>query len=86
MLPRQGEIGENTPFTRKCTSETLERVTTQSNLGFAMLLVELSIKMSQQREDRWMTTRTWIYETQDHRRQELHHEEYPYPREEVSRV
>ena len=29
MLPRQGEIGENTPFTRKCTLEplrTLERV------------------------------------------------------------
>ena len=35
MLPRQGEMGENTPFTRKCTSEpseTLERVTTQYNL------------------------------------------------------
>ena len=31
MLPRQGEMGENTPFTRKCTSEpleTLERVIT----------------------------------------------------------
>ena len=31
MLPRQGEMGENTPFTRKCTSEplgTLKRVTT----------------------------------------------------------
>ena len=31
MLPRQEEMGENTPFSRKCTSEpseTLERVTT----------------------------------------------------------
>ena len=31
LLPRQGEMGENTPFTRKSTSEpskTLERVTT----------------------------------------------------------
>ena len=31
MLPRQGKMGEKTPFTRKCTSkpsETLERVTT----------------------------------------------------------
>ena len=31
MLPRQGEMGENTPFTRKCTSEpsrTLEKATT----------------------------------------------------------
>ena len=31
MLPRQGEMGENTPFTRKCSlepSKTLERVTT----------------------------------------------------------
>ena len=30
MLPRQGEMGESTPFTRKCTSEpsrTLERGT-----------------------------------------------------------
>ena len=26
--PGSGEMGENTPFTRKCTSETLERVTT----------------------------------------------------------
>ena len=31
MLPREGEMGENTPFTRKCNSEplrTLEKVTT----------------------------------------------------------
>ena len=35
MLPRQGEMGENTPFTRKCTSEpseTIERVTTDAQL------------------------------------------------------
>ena len=35
MLPRQGEMGESTPFTRKCTSEpseTLERVTTVSDM------------------------------------------------------
>ena len=33
MLPRQGEMCENTPFTRKCTlepSRTLERVTTDA--------------------------------------------------------
>ena len=32
MLPSQGEMGENIPFTRKCTSEpseTLKRVTTE---------------------------------------------------------
>ena len=35
-LPRQGEMVENTPFTRKCTSEhlrTLERVTTYTIEG-----------------------------------------------------
>ena len=34
MLPRQREMGENTPFTRKCNSEslgTLERVTTDDD-------------------------------------------------------
>ena len=37
MLPRQGEMGENTPFTRKCTSEpseTLEWVTTRTLIIF----------------------------------------------------
>ena len=36
MLPRQGEMGKNTPLTRKCTSEpseTLERVMTQAVLA-----------------------------------------------------
>ena len=35
MLPRQEEMGENTPFTRKLTSEpleTLERVTTPCHI------------------------------------------------------
>ena len=34
VLPRQGEMAENTPFTRKCTSEpsrTLEKVTTKTD-------------------------------------------------------
>ena len=31
MLPRQGEMGENTPFTMKFTLETLERITTHPN-------------------------------------------------------
>ena len=45
MLPRQGEMGENTPFTRKCTSEpsrTFERVTTSSNnisVGCVLIIV-----------------------------------------------
>ena len=26
MLPRQGEMAENTPFTRKCTSEPSESI------------------------------------------------------------
>ena len=35
MLPRQGEMGENTPLTRTCTlepSKTFERVTTIKNM------------------------------------------------------
>ena len=32
MLPRLGEMGENTPFTRKATSETLERATTDTGI------------------------------------------------------
>ena len=42
MLPRQGEIGENTPFTIKCMSEpseTLERVTASGNNQFHVLEV-----------------------------------------------
>ena len=31
MLPRQGEMFENTPFTRKCTSEPSELL--RENLG-----------------------------------------------------
>ena len=43
MLPRQGEMGENTLFTRKCTSElseSLERVTKDLKKWFNSLYIK----------------------------------------------
>ena len=61
MLPRQGEMGANTPFTRKCNSEpsrTLEKVTTivqpksGTDLNNFLNLVHLWFNVSRHQEQK----------------------------------
>ena len=58
MLPRQGEMGKNIPFTRKCTkepSQTLERVRTMAFFARFYLLHNCTYEHEQSKVEQSMS-------------------------------